>query len=1118
VSRRRLSRWRIGLFAISLACGGGQAVDAGDLEAGFKQPPDSAKPRVWWHWMNGNISKEGVALDLQWMQRVGIGGVQLFEAGLPTPTVTPQRVIFMSPEWQEALRFSADAAQRLGMDMTLATSAGWSATGGPWVQPRDAMKKLVWSEIRLRGGVRFRGTLPKPPDVAGPFQDVPLDAVQFGPPAPPETALYVDSIVLAYPSRADAMLKPARAATLAGVIDPTALLDGKFGPTTPLASAEERTAWLQYEFATPVVVRSVRVGLPGLRGFGAPPAAQARLEASTDGVHFQTVAHLSPTTSAVRSASFVPHEARYYRLVLSRDEGPSFIDAASLAPGVALPAFMGATVAAALAVSEFQLFRAARVHSVEEKAGFATAQDYYALASPDSPRGDAVPPSAVVDLSTRMRPDGRLDWTPPAGRDYTVLRMGYSLTGRRNGPAPPEATGLEVDKLDGNRVRAYLDAYLDKYDAALGGTISRAPAIQSLLSDSIEAGPQNWTDDILKQFARLRGYDPRPWLPALTGIVVGDASKADRFLWDFRRTISQLIGVSHYGEIASGAASRGLQYYAEALEDHRPQLGDDMEMRSHADIPMGAMWMFPRGGNPKSTYIADLQGAASVAHVYGKAFVAAESMTAFGWPWGFSPRDLKSTADLEMALGVTRFAIHESAHQPLVDKAPGLALAIVLGQYFNRNETWAEQAGSWVSYLSRSSFLLQQGRYGADIAYFYGEEAPLTSLYGDHPVDDVPDGYGFDFIGADALLHRLSVDHGELVTPNGMRYRVLYLGGSSRRMTLPVLLKLRELVNAGATIVGSKPESTPSLADDTSIFRRVADALWGAAGMRHVGAGRVLSGSSLAQAMRSLDVEPDWHFGSEDAGARLAVLHRRLAEGELYFVSNRRAAPASGTLSLRVSHMQAEFFRADTGAIEQASYRSEGGRAAVRLDLAPDDALFVVLRKLAAAESRLVPAVQVEMLQTIPEDWRIRFQPHRGAPAEVAITHLDSWSHSDDPGIRYFSGTGAYARKLELPQSVADKPLILELGEVDDVAEILVNGRSAGTLWKYPYRLDISGLVRPGSNDLEIRVTNLWVNRLIGDAQSGVATVAFTTDRAYQADAPLRPSGLLGPVRLLTQR
>ncbi len=380
-----------------------------------------------------------------------------------------------------------------------------------------------------------------------------------------------------------------------------------------------------------------------------------------------------------------------------------------------------------------------------------------------------MPQSDVIDLTGKMKPDGSLDWTPPAG-NWIILRIGSSLTGHENGPAPAEATGLEVDKLNKDYVKNYVDGYLKMYADTVGSEKMGSDGISYMLTDSIEVGPQNWTDHILDEFQARRGYDAHPWLPALTGVVIKSTEDTDRFLWDFRRTISQLIAENHYGEISDELHAHGMRYYGEALEQHRPSLGDDMEMRSKTDVPMGAMWTYAGNPTPEVDYIADLRGAASVAHVYGQNLVGAESMTSRGPAWSFSPNSLKKVADLEFALGVNRFEIHESAHQPVADLAPGLTLG-PYGIWFNRNDTWAEQAKPWVTYLARCSDLLQQGRFNADVAYFYGEEGPLTAVFGWKAITDAPDGYAFDFVNSDVVLHQLSVK--EVGPPHGSVWREL---------------------------------------------------------------------------------------------------------------------------------------------------------------------------------------------------------------------------------------------------------------------------------------------------------------------------------------------------------
>ncbi|QGP81183.1 glycosyl hydrolase [Sphingobium sp. CAP-1] len=1059
---------------------------------GFRDPPASARPHVWWHWMNGNIESDGAKRDLEWMKRIGIGGVHLFEAGMGVPTIVPQRRIYMSAPWRKALRDSVATAAALDLPLGIATSGGWSATGGPWVRPDDAMKKLVWSETRVAGGGRFTGRLTPPPTVAGPYQDVPLTLIQPAEAAGP--ALYRDARVIAMPAGPDDPT-PAQLTLSAGKVDGALLADGQYGPATILP-AQAGAAWIAYRYDRPQTIRSATVGLPGPRGFGTPAPPMAMLEASDDGLRYRPVADLPASTSPVRSASFAPVTARWFRLTLTADPKPGFMDKLTYAPGALRPPFPTGP-AASYALSEFALHAEARVRQAEEKAGFATLPDYYAAATPPAA---GIAPVTIIDLTDRMRPDGTLDWTPPPGR-WRVLRMGWSLTGHRNGPAPQEATGLEVDKLSAPRVAGYIDHFLSLYRQSVGDDLIGAQGIRSILSDSIESGPQNWTDDLPAQFARRRGYDPTPWLPALTGIVIGDAARTDAFLWDWRKTIADLYAEAHYGVLSDAAHKAGMTYYAEALEDHRPQLGDDLAMRAHADVPMGAMWTLAPGAAPNPSYVADIKGAASVANLYGKAAVGAESLTAFGHPFAYAPADLKATADLEFALGVNRLLIHTSAHQPFADRAPGFALATFLGQYFTRNETWAEMADGWTTYLARTSFLLQQGHHVADIAYFYGEESPITGLYGDAPVGDVPTGHDYDFVNADALASRLRVEDGRLATPDGQSYRLLYLGGSSGKMTLATLRRIEALVQAGAVVVGRRPAGSPSLSDDPAEVAALIDRLW---------SGRI--GTDLTRALSTIG--PDWRWEGEGS---LALLHRANSESDIYFISNRSGKAVDGMIDLRVSGRRPELWRADDGRVESVSYDMDADRTRIPLHLARDEALFVVLRQPTADRSARIVPPQSETLAQLGGDWRMTFDARPGAPAGERSGPLGDWSRSDDPATRYYSGVASYSRGVTLPKGW--KPgrgrLLIDLGTVADVAEVRINGQRAGVAWKAPYRLDITPFVKPGRNALTVRVANLWVNRLIGDAQPGATPVTLTTGPTYAADAPLRPSGLIGPVVLI---
>jgi hypothetical protein len=705
-----------------------------------------------------------------------------------------------------------------------------------------------------------------------------------------------------------------------------------------------------------------------------------------------------------------------------------------------------------------------------------------------------------------MRADGTLVWTPPAGR-WVVLRMGYSLTGARNSPASPEATGLEVDKLSRAHVRAYFENYLNQYRDTLGPLMGRR-GLQYVITDSWEAGVANWTDAMIAEFRKRRGYDMRPWLPVLTGRVVDSAAASDRFLWDFRRTLSDLTAENHYDQLTAILHERGLGRYTESHESGRAFIADGMEVKRSSDIPMSAMWI-DRPGTPSRGHDADVRESASVAHIYGQNLVAAESLTAYMNAWAYSPETLKSTADRLMAMGLNRFVIHTSVHQPVDDKIPGLGLG-PFGQWFTRHETWAELAKPWTTYLARSCYMLQQGKFVADVVYYYGEDSNITALFGEK-LPAIPAGFSFDFVNADALKNRLSVVDGKIVTPTGLSYRLLALDPNSQRMSLAVLRKIRDLVEAGAVVVGPKPVESPSLADRQAEFRAIADKLWG----RDVGRGKAYGGQTIAEALGRLQVAADFAYTKPRQDTSLNFVHRQLAEGDVYWVSNTNSRPEILEATFRVEGKAPELWHAETGVSEPAAYSIANGRTTVPLRLDPNGAVFVVFRGPANEPSRTLTGPSEALLASITGGWDLAFQPGRGAPVEITLDALSSWSDNADLGVKYFSGTGTYTKSVDAPAEWF-KPgakIWLDLGDVKNIAEVSVNGRPLGVFWKTPFRVDVTAALKAGANALEIKVTNLWVNRLIGDQQPNAAKrYTYTALPFYRADSPLLPSGLLGPV------
>ena len=671
------------------------------LEEGFAHPPESAKPRVWWHWMNGNISKEGIKLDLDWMHSVGLGGFDTIDASLSTPQVVDHRIVYMTPEWKSDFLYAIQLGEQYGMEESINSSPGWSETGGPWVPPSEGMKKYVWSETDIEGGKPFNGVLAHPPETTGAFQNIGVrEALGSRPGAKPAPAFYADSVVVAYRQPATdvslASLHPTISAS-GGSPDTTMLTDGDLTKSTgiPIPPLGEK-AWIQYAFSEPVTIRAITlvVNDPNRIAsmiFGIAPPEKA-LDASDDGQTWRTVAQLPTGESPETTISFPAVTAKYFRVTFLRVPPPP---PPAWAAGID-PKSFGLNFGSAptdYQIAELVLHPGARVNHFEEKAAFVPTPDLYGYATAPVDSNDVVNKSDVVDLTSKMRPDGTLDWTPPPGR-WVVLRFGYSLLGITNHPATAEATGLEVDKLNGEAVRKYTENYLDSYKNALGAGNMGAQGLHNITYDSWEAGSQNWTDNMVADFKRLRGYDPVPWMPVLTGEIVGSAAESDRFLWDLRKTIGDLIADEHYGVSHKVLTQWHLAEYCESDEEGRAFVADGMEVKKFCEYPMAAMWtQSPGVNNVQYGYNADDRESASVAHIYGQNIAAAESMTAAAGPWYWSPATLKPTADQEFLNGINRFYIHESAHQPLIGKIPGLTLG-PFGQWFNRNETWANAGGS----------------------------------------------------------------------------------------------------------------------------------------------------------------------------------------------------------------------------------------------------------------------------------------------------------------------------------------------------------------------------------------------------------------------------------------
>ena len=648
---------------------------ANSLEQGFKDPPDSAKPRVWWHWTGGNVTKEGITKDLEWMKRVGLGGAQMADIGQEGGQAITNHITFFTPEWFDAVRHAAAECDRLGLEMSIFSCSGWSESGGPWVKPEQAMKKLVWSETNVPGPRRFNDKLPQPPTNTGTFgglrglntgrggrgggaafaargaaagTNAPGQLAPGGRPGgagarggrggPPPT-FYGDSAVIAFRTPPDETLmedlKP-KVTSSGGEIDGAPLMDDNLATSATIAAGQDGVAWVQYEFAQPIKARAVTLIAQG-RGV---PFGQ--IQVSDDGQNFRTIVEMPGAVQyragSLKTYAFPETTTRFVRVRMTgAGPGPD----ASIFQSEPQPA-------ASYVLSEFIVHTGARVDRWEEKAGFNFFYQYEVAPTPPVPADSLIQPGEVIDLTSKMDPDGTLNWDVPAGK-WTILRMGYSLVGSMNRAGTAGGLGLEADKLNAKDVEAYFHGYMDPIQKELGPLVGKS--LRYMVMDSWEAGMQNWTDDMIAQFTQRRGYDPRPFLPVLAGRVVGSADLSDRFLWDFRRTIVDLLAEAHYGTMDRLLKEKGMGLYSEAPGVSMEIIEDTLLTKSKVDVPMGEFWLGRM--HPAPEYYVDNRMAASAAHVYGKQFVGAESFTGGGYD---SPATYKNLADYWFAQGVNRIA------------------------------------------------------------------------------------------------------------------------------------------------------------------------------------------------------------------------------------------------------------------------------------------------------------------------------------------------------------------------------------------------------------------------------------------------------------------------------
>lgn len=727
----------------------------------------------------------------------------------------------------------------------------------------------------------------------------------------------------------------------------------------------------------------------------------------------------------------------------------------------------------------------------------------------------------IIDVSDQMTGNGELRWSAPTG-DWTVIRLGHASNFKMTRPSPYAAVGLECDRLHQRGIDAHFEHRLKPILNAAGKKSGRT--LQYIHIDSWEAHGQNWTAGFAEDFLRRRGYDMRPWLPVLTGRVVESTEKTDRFLWDWRQTVNEVTLARYIDRLRELIDPYGIQF---SSEPYGRLCVDSLSYGGRGDFPIAEFWTERQNPKPFPTFsdywYTSMKGLASVANTYGKTRVGAEAFTG-SRGWIDHPYLLKGMGDEAFCNGISHYIIHLSAHQPYDHMKPGMTHRR-WGQHFNRHQTWWNFSKPYFDYVTRCQFLLQQGRRVVDVACLYHEGAPLN--FNDMQFR-LPPGYDYDFCSPE-IIQRMEVRKGIIHLPTGVNYRYLVLPQSGR-LTLPTARKIDELHNAGASIyLQSRIVGTPGLegypeADEQ--VRTMAE-MW-----------PVIPEGGWNELFASDKIKPDFD------GEGMKWTHRRTNGVDLYFVANTKPEPITGKCSFRITEKTSELWNPETGEVlTLAGARPIDGRTTAVLHFEPAQSWFVVFRdKPTVPQSARNPFPFWKTVQDITGSWNLSFDPDWGKKETVALDELSSWSEHSDPLVKYYSGTATYRKVFDVSESDISKGksrLFLDLGHVEVMARVKLNGNACGTAWKPPYRVNVTGALVPGQNELEIEVVNTWVNRMIGDEQlpldaqwkdwetlvawpdwfregqpSSTGRYTFTTARHYKKDSRLTPSGLLGPVRL----
>lgn len=1036
-----------------------------DLTNGFMSPPDSLKPAIYWYWMNENVSKDGITKDLEALYEKGIGEVYIGNIFWGNES---GKVKTLSDEWLECMRHAIREGSRIGINVGVFNCPGWSQAGGPWVQPEDAMRYLVYSELEVEGPKSIKQYIGKPKDF---FQDV---------------------SVIAYPVLLEDRSQVKFIKSMPEVKDLPNLTDDDPNTQCSFANQTGEQIQLDIKYQKLVTKRSLYIK-PGDQSFG----MHCDVFAKQDGKFVLVKSHyfdrikrevrMGADPSAPLALSLGEVTSDEFKIIM-KDLPEKFN------------------------LRELDLSINPILENYPEKwlikMPSKATPDWFAHIwnNQEQPSDAGIIDKKQVKIISQYLKGDTIYWSVPSGK-WKILRIGMSTTNTTNQPAAPIARGLEIDKMNKRPIEKHYNSYVGRI--VNGMSKEDIKSFKRVIADSYETGPENWTDDFDKVFVQKYGYDPYPWMAVLTGQIVGSVDQSNRFLWDMRRLVAERVASEFVGGMKETCDKNNTLLWLENYGwDGFPS---EFLLYSKYSPAIGGEFWTNNGDN------IECRLASSACHIYGKNKVYAESYTTSGSSYWYYPGNIKKFGDQSYADGINQHILHLCIHQPYDDKFPGVNSWF--GIEYNRHNTWFDQSKSWIDYQRRCCFMLQQGRPAADICFFIGEDTPKMSGWVDKSLSK---GYDYDFINSDVIENNVQVKNGRLTLPSGVSYSLLVLPPLNT-MRPELLKRIKELVEQGANILGNPIDRSPSLYNYPQCdyeIQRLSKEIWGQADSfikneieRNVGKGRVFCNVPINTVLKRIEtpeaISLDWE-------KPIIWKQRNLDNGTVFFLSNQKDSLVTTDISFNISGYLPELWNPVDGTMHRINdFSIVNDKTIMPITLDGYESCFIVFRNKGSVPDKKVSLPEERILTILANKWDIEFfNKWTGEKIELKQHGLENWAESKDERLRYFSGTITYKNDFEIAKLPYDKKVYLCFEHLYEIASVSINGVRLGReLWCKPFMIDINQYLKTGNNHLEVNVSNSWRNKIIEQNRKPANERTISYDY-YSGGDELSPSGIWGKISL----